>query len=156
MKLDIKGDEEIRATQQQLWDALNDPEVLTLCMPGCKSMTEIGENNYTVDLQLKVGAVGGGFGGEINLVDKNEPDHCRIVVSGGGTLGTGSGNAIFRITPTSEEEVCLLSYEGEGEVGGLVAGVGQRILGSVSKHLIKTFFKELRKYFTEPVTEITI
>ena len=70
MKLDIGGEETIRATVEQLWSALNDPLVLTRCIPGCKTMTEIAPDNYKVEMQLRVAAVGGSFEGEISLFDK--------------------------------------------------------------------------------------
>jgi carbon monoxide dehydrogenase subunit G len=146
MKLDIGGSETIQASVEALWVALNDPIVLTRCIPGCKSMTEIAPDNYTVDMQLRVAAVGGSFEGEIALFDKDEPKTCSIKVSGAGTLGHGSGTARFEITPEGPA-VSKLTYQGVGEIGGLVAGVGQRILGSVSKHLVGKFFTALRKEF---------
>ena len=148
MHVDLAGSEEIEATQQELWVGLNDPDVLTKCIPGCQSMTETGPDQYHVEMQLKVAAVGGSFDGTIGLSEKTPPEHCRITVSGEGTLGTGSGTAQFTIVETGPE-TCRLDYSGEGEIGGLVAGVGQRILGSVSKHLTKQFFKDLRKHFAE-------
>lgn len=149
MKLDIAGSERIDTGIESLWTALNDPAVLTRCIPGCKAMTETAPDAYKVDMQLRVAAVGGSFEGEISLADKEPPRNCRITVSGAGSLGHGSGEARFELTP--QEGGCLLSYQGTGEVGGLVAGVGQRILGSVSKHLIGRFFAALRKEF-EPGT----
>jgi uncharacterized protein len=153
MKLNIGGEETIGASVPELWAALNDPIVLTRCIPGCKSMTEAGPDAYLVLMELKVAAVGGSFEGQIVLSDKDEPRTCRITVSGGGTLGHGSGDAMFEIVPV-DAATCLLRYEGIGEVGGLVAGVGQRILGSVSKHLIGKFFTALRKDFEAQRTRL--
>jgi len=144
MKLDIGGSEVIETDVGTLWTALNDPDVLTLCIPGCKAMTETGPDAYSVDMQLKVAAIGGSFVGAIALHDKQPPLRCTITVSGGGTLGNGNGTARFEIQKEAPGR-CLLVYQGEGEIGGLVAGVGQRILGSVSKHLIKQFFTALKK-----------
>lgn len=146
MKLDIGGTETIAAPVEALWAALNDPAVLTRCIPGCKGMTETAPDSYKVDMQLRVAAVGGSFEGEISLSDKEPPRACRISVSGAGTLGHGNGEARFQIEPDGEG-ACRLVYQGVGEVGGLVAGVGQRILGSVSKHLVGRFFVALRKEF---------
>ncbi len=149
MKLDIGGSEAIQAPVEVLWQALNDPTVLTRCIPGCKSMTEIAPDAYKVEMQLKVAAVGGSFEGEIALSDKEPPKACSIKVSGAGTLGHGNGSARFEITPESAA-ISRLTYQGAGEIGGLVAGVGQRILGSVSKHLVGKFFTALRKEFEPP------
>jgi uncharacterized protein len=150
VKLDIGGNEAMPATVEALWTALNDPEVLTRCVPGCKSMTEIGPDSYKVDMQLKVAAVGGSFEGEISLSDKQAPRSCSIKVSGAGTLGHGNGTARFEIEPDGENGSKLI-FKGTGEIGGLVAGVGQRILAGVSKHLIGRFFVTLRKEFEQPI-----
>jgi carbon monoxide dehydrogenase subunit G len=117
-------------------------------------MTEIGPDAYKVDMQLKVAAVGGSFEGEISLSDKEPPRTCSIKVSGAGTLGHGNGSARFEIEPDGENG-CKLIYKGTGEIGGLVAGVGQRILASVSKHLIGRFFVALRKEFEQPINGTT-
>jgi len=66
---------------------LNDPQVLTRCVPGCKAMTEIAPDTYKLDMQLRVAAVSGSFEGEISLFDKAAADVCNIKVSGAGTLG---------------------------------------------------------------------
>lgn len=144
MKLDIGGNETFAVSKQQLWDALNDPDVLTRCIPGCKQMTEVAPDSYTVEMQLRVAAVGGSFEGAIALTDKVPPTTCNITVSGQGTLGNGKGEAKFDIVELDAGNV-RLDYQGEGEIGGLVAGVGQRILKSVSKNLIGRFFKALHK-----------
>lgn len=146
MKMELSGSEEIAASRQDLWDALQDPAVLTKCIPGCKEMTEIAPDDYEVKMQLKVAAVGGSFDGKVRLFDKDAPESCHITVSGGGTLGTGDGTAKFTIAEL-EPGKSRLDYEGEGEIGGLVAGVGQRVLKSVAKHLTKQFFTALKKHF---------
>ena len=126
MKLDIGGVETIQAPVEVLWKALNDPVVLTRCIPGCKTMTEIA------------------------LSDKEPPQACSIKVSGAGTLGHGNGSARFQIEPEGPD-ASRLTFQGAGEIGGLVAGVGQRILSSVSRHLVGRFFTALRKEFETPV-----
>lgn len=146
MKMELKGSEEIAASRQALWDGLNDPQVLTKCIPGCRSMRETGPDAYDVEMQLKVAAVGGSFSGAVSLHDKKEPESCRIELTGGGTLGTGRGSAEFTITGAGPDSA-LLEYSCSGEIGGLVAGVGQRVLGSVAKHLARQFFTALRKHY---------
>ena len=150
MKLDIGGTETIQASVETLWKALNDPVVLTRCIPGCKAMVEIAPDAYKVEMQLRVAAVGGSFEGEIALSDKEPPKTCNIKVSGAGTLGHGNGGARFEIA-SDGAGASRLTFQGVGEIGGLVAGVGQRILSSVSKHLVGRFFTALRKEFETPV-----
>jgi carbon monoxide dehydrogenase subunit G len=148
MKMELTGSEEIAVSVQQLWDGLQDPELLTKCIPGCQKMTETAPDEYDVKMQLKVAAVGGSFDGTVKLFDKTRPTTCRISVTGGGSLGTGEGTAKFTLTDTGPNSA-QLEYAGSGEIGGLVAGVGQRVLGSVSKHLTKQFFAALKKHFAE-------
>jgi carbon monoxide dehydrogenase subunit G len=143
MKLDINGEEKFDVGIDALWCALNDPAVLQTCIPGCKEMIPEGEDKFKLVLDLKVASVGGSFEGAIALSDKQPPANCKITVSGSGTLGHGEGQATFSLAPT--DGGTTMTYAGEGEIGGLVAGVGQRILKGVAKHLIKQFFAALRR-----------
>ena len=143
MKLDIGGEEKFDTGIDALWSALNDPAVLQKCIPGCKEMIPEGGDKFKLVLDLKVASVGGSFEGGIALSDKQPPAHCKITVSGAGSLGHGEGQAKFALAPA--ENGTTMSYAGEGEIGGLVAGVGQRILKGVAKHLIKQFFTALRR-----------
>ena len=144
MKLDIGGEERFAAPVDRLWQALNDPEVLTRCIPGCQRMIADGQDSYRVILNLKVASIGGNFEGAISLSDKMPPTQCRISVSGSGTLGQGTGHATFSLM-TEPDGATTMRYAGEGEMGGLVVGVGQRVLKGVAKHLIGRFFTALRK-----------
>jgi len=143
MKLDIGGEEKFDSGIETLWRALNDPAVLQKCVPGCKEMIPQGDDKFKLILNLKVASVGGSFEGAIALSDKQPPAHCKIAVSGSGTLGHGEGAATFSLAPA--DSGTTMTYAGEGEIGGLVAGVGQRILQGVAKHLIKQFFTALRR-----------
>jgi len=143
MKLDIGGEETFEVGIEAMWNALNNPAVLVKCIPGCKEMIPTGEDHFKLVLNLKIASVGGSFEGEISLSDKQPPTHCKVAVSGAGSLGHGTGLATFSLEPQAAS--CLMRYSGEGEIGGLVAGVGQRILKGVAKHLIALFFKALRR-----------
>jgi carbon monoxide dehydrogenase subunit G len=144
MKLDIGGEERFAVAGDRLWVVLNDPAVLTRCIPGCKAMIADGEDRFCVVLDLKVASVGGSFEGAIALSDKEPPTRCSLVVTGSGTLGHGTGHATFSLMP-QPDGTTTMSYVGEGEVGGLVVGVGQRMLRGVAKYLIGRFFTALRR-----------
>ena len=146
MKLDIGGEERFDAPLHTVWEAVNDPAVLQKCIPGCKEMIAEGEDRFRLVLNLKVASVGGSFEGAITLSDKVAPTECRIAVTGSGTLGHGEGSATFSLAP-SDDGGTVMRYGGEGEIGGLVAGVGQRILKGVAKHLVGQFFAGLRREF---------
>ena len=148
MKLDIGGEETFEVPLETLWRALNDPAVLKKCIPGCKDMIAQGGERFKLLLDLKVASVGGSFEGEISLSDKIPPTQCKVAVSGSGTLGQGSGSAMFLLAV--EPGRTIMRYTGEGEIGGLVAGVGQRILKGVAKHLVGQFFTALRREVSTP------
>ena len=148
MKLDIGGEETLAAPIAEVWRLINDPAVLTRCIPGCKSMTQTAPDTYAVDMQLKVASVSGSFAGAVALADKAEPTRCRLTLSGGGTLGHAKGEASLELSALDAASTKLI-YKGEGEIGGLVAGVGQRILKGVAKHLVGQFFTQFRKVTAE-------
>ena len=143
MKLKLSGSETIDVSSKFLWNAIIDPKILKECIPGCHEMNEVANGEYKILLNLKVGAVGGSFDGKVKLSDQNPPISCKLHLSGGGTLGTGIGFANI-IIDEKVKGTSLMSYEGEGEVGGLVAGVGQRVLLGVAKHLVKKFFSSFK------------
>ena len=143
MKLKLSGSEEIDISSELLWNAIIDPKILKQCIPGCLEMKELNDGEYNIVLNLKVGAVGGNFNGKVKLSDQNQPISCNLHISGGGTLGVGKGYAKI-IIDEKVKGASLMSYEGEGEVGGLVAGVGQRVLLGVAKHLVKKFFSSFK------------
>ena len=151
MKLNFSGEETIEVAPQTLWDAAIDPEILQKVVPGCREMRSLGEAEYIMALDLKVAAVGGSFEGKIKLVDMHPPARCQINVSGEGTLGTGTGTTSVMIADGGDGK-STISYEANGDIGGLVAGVGQRVLMGVAKHLTRQFFSSLKKQFTDPST----
>ncbi|MEL0042453.1 MAG: carbon monoxide dehydrogenase subunit G [Candidatus Puniceispirillum sp.] len=146
MKLELGGEETINTSPDSLWESVIDPVVLQRAIPGCISMVETEPGHYVMTLELKVAAVGGSFEGSVALSDMDPPRACVITVSGSGTLGTGTGSATVTISETDDGNA-KIAYQASGEVGGLVAGVGQRILMGVAKHLVRQFFAALKKEF---------
>ena len=146
MDLQVIGKETINVGPSKLWDAVIDPVVLQKVIPGCVAMNETSPGEYNIFLELKVAAVGGSFEGVVCLSDMNPPNNCLITVSGSGTLGTGTGTANIEIVE-SGDDAATITYQADGEVSGLVAGVGQRVLMGVAKHLVRQFFTSLKKEF---------
>ena len=146
MNLNLTGTESIQTNPSRLWEAVIDPAVLQRSIPGCINMDELAPGEYTITLELKVAAIGGNFEGSVKLSEMNPPNSCLINVSGDGTLGIGKGTARITIT-ANEDDTARITYEAEGEVSGLVAGVGQRVLMGVAKHLVRQFFTALKKEF---------
>ena len=98
MNIELNGSEQINTSPANLWESVIDPAVLQRAIPGCINMTETGEGQYQMTLELKVAAVGGSFEGAVSLSEMNPPNSCIITVLGSGTLGTGGGNATVAIT----------------------------------------------------------
>jgi carbon monoxide dehydrogenase subunit G len=138
--MDMQGSRQLAVTQQQAWDALNDPEVLKACIPGCDKVEATGENQYAVGLALKIGPVAARFAGRITLSEINPPHRYTIAFDGqGGGAGFGKGNSSVKLVPN--EAGCELSYTVHAQVGGKVAQLGQRLIDGAAKSMAEDFFK---------------
>lgn len=145
MALELKGERALPVGKAELWRLLNDPQVLARTIPGCNSVERLGEDRYRMGLKLQVANVSGEYMGEVEIRDKREPDRYVLAVSGEGSIGFMRGEAAFDLEARGEGE-SLLRYTGKAEVGGVVAGVGQRVLGGVARFLVGRFFKQLEQH----------
>ena len=138
--MDMQGSRQLAITQQQAWDALNDPEVLKACIPGCDKVEPTGENQYAIGMSVKVGPVSAKFAGKISLNDIVPPKSYSINFEGqGGAAGFGKGNSAVTLTPN--DAGCLLDYTVHATVGGKIAQLGQRLIDGVAKSMAEDFFK---------------
>jgi carbon monoxide dehydrogenase subunit G len=138
--MDMQGARQLAITQQQAWDALNDPAVLKACIPGCDKVEPSGENQYTIGMSLKIGPVSAKFTGKITLSDINPPASYKINFEGqGGPAGFGKGDSAVTLTPN--EAGCELAYTVHASVGGKIAQLGQRLIDGAAKAMAEDFFK---------------
>lgn len=138
--MDMQGNRSLAITQQQAWDALNDPEVLKACIPGCDKVEATGENQYAIGMALKVGPVSARFAGKILLSDIVAPEAYKINFEGqGGVAGFGKGTAAVKLTPNGSG--CELDYTVHATVGGKIAQLGQRLIDGTAKAMSEDFFK---------------
>ena len=138
--MDMQGNRALAVTQQQAWDALNDPEVLRACIRGCDKFEPAGENQYAAGVAVKVGPLAARFTGKIGLADVKPPDSYTISFDGqGGAAGFGKGNA--RVTLTPQGTGCELAYTVQARVGGKIAQLGQRLVDGAAKSMAEDFFK---------------
>ncbi len=137
----IEGTQELRALRARVYAALIDPQVLQRCIPGCESLEKTGEDAYLITIKAGIGAIKGTFKGNVRLEDMRAPEHYRIVVEGKGGPGFVKGSGDFDL----EERwgVTIIKYTGEMQVGGAVAGVGQRMIEGAAKMMASRFFKAL-------------
>jgi len=138
--MDMQGSRQLAITQQQAWDALNDPNVLKTCIPGCDKVEPSGENQFTIGMALKIGPVSAKFAGKITLSDIQAPSSYKINFEGqGGPAGFGKGDAAVTLTPNIEG--CELAYTVHASVGGKIAQLGQRLIDGAAKAMAEDFFK---------------
>ncbi len=154
--MDMQASRQLAVTQQQAWDALNDPAVLKACIPGCDKVEATGENAYAIGMALKIGPVSAKFKGNITLSDINPPASYKLSFEGqGGPAGFGKGSAEVQLTPNSAG--CELAYIVHASVGGKVAQLGQRLIDGAAKSMAEDFFKrfdeEMQKHHPQAYAE---
>src|SRR6266513_2381300 len=137
----LEGSYDVKAPRSKVWAAFLDPETLRQAIPGCEKLESIGNDEYKATLKIGVAAVKGTFEGKVRLSDKKAPDSYRLAAEGSG--GPGFVKADTLITLTEIDGGTRVSYSADVQVGGLVAGVGQRMLGGVSKMMADQFFGKM-------------
>ncbi|CEH30878.1 hypothetical protein AM501_27910 [Aneurinibacillus migulanus] len=141
--MNVNGEVIVKASKEDVWKALNDPETLKKATPGCKSLTEIEPDCYKAEISVGIAAVRGDYESMIKILDKNEPDRYRLVMSANSPMGFVEGDATVELV--HEDMKTYIKYNGVAQVGGKVAGVGQRMLSGVAKLIVKDFFKKIAK-----------
>ena len=157
--MDMQGSRHLAVTQEQAWSALNDPEVLKACIPGCDKVEPTGENQYAISMAVKVGPVSARFNGKINLLDVTPPASYTLAFEGqGGAAGFGKGSAKVNLAPGLQGTGCELNYTAQAQVGGKIAQVGQRLVDGVARSMAEEFFRRFddemqRRHPQAPVAE---
>jgi len=162
--MEMQASRPLAVGQQQAWDALNDPEVLKACIPGCDKVEATGEHQYAVGMALKIGPVSARFAGKITLSDIVPPQSYTIAFDGqGGVAGFGKGQAQVRLEALPPDALgqpcCALHYQVQAQVGGKIAQLGQRLIDGAAKGMAEDFFKrfdeEMRRRHprAEPLAE---
>ena len=130
------------ADREKVWNMLLSPDILADCIPGCRSFEPAGEDTYKVDMRVGVAAVRGNYSGSVTIADKERLQSYRMVVSGRGAGGSVRGEGV--LTFADIEGGTQVSIEGDAQVTGVVARVGQRLMGNASRMLINQFFTCLK------------
>ncbi|MBI1181949.1 MAG: carbon monoxide dehydrogenase [Alphaproteobacteria bacterium] len=137
--MDISGEYRIPAPRPQVWEALNDPDVLGQCIPGCESIEKTSDTEMNAVVQAKVGPVSAKFSGAVTLEDMDPPNGYTIRGEGkGGVAGFAKGTA--RVDLADEGDATLLTYKVDATVGGKLAQVGARLVGSTVRKMADEFF----------------
>jgi hypothetical protein len=120
-----------------------DPQAIAKVLPGCEQLETVGEDTYRATMKIGVAAVKGTYTGSVQLVDKTPPSAYRMLIDGSGSPGFVKGEAHVTLTPQGEQTV--LAYEADTQVGGLIATVGQRIVGGAARLVVNQALKKLEE-----------
>ena len=157
MAMEIEGEELISASNDRVWAALNDPEVLRACIPGCESLTATSPTGMSAIVSVKIGPIKARFTGEITLNDINPPNSYRIEGQGkGGIAGFAKGGAFVELT-TEGANTTKLTYKVRADVGGKLAQLGSRLILSTARKLTGEFFGNFDRVVgqAETITDVS-
>ena len=142
--MEMTGEQLIPLPQEATWAALNDPQILKECIPGCESITRTGDQEYEVLMTAKVGPVSAKFKGKMTVADADPPRAYTLRFEGqGGVAGFARGEAAIALSP--EGQATRLAYTAKATVGGKLAQVGARLIDGVAKQLAGKFFENFNK-----------
>ena len=125
-------------TPAHVWDLLMDPQAISSCLPGCEAFEPLGEDRYRVVLTAGVAAITGSFEGTVEMADKDPPVSYRLTVDGRGRPGFVKGEAT--VTLVDDDGGVTIRVAGVAQAGGLIAQVGQRLLGATARMMMDRFF----------------
>lgn len=153
--MDIKGEYRIANTRQRVWLALNDPEVLGRCIPGCESLEKVSDEEMRAKVMAAIGPVRSRFNTTLTLESPNPPASYRLVgVSKGGAAGFGKGSADVELI--EEGEITVLRYDARFKVGGKLAQVGSRLVLGATKKTADDFFANFSRELDPGATRIEV
>ena len=138
----MSGEFRVPTDRETVWRALNDPEVLKACLPGCQEIEKTSETEMTATLTIRVGPVKATFAGGVTFSDLDPPNGYTLTGQGqGGAAGFASGEARVRLV--EDDGATVVQYECDAKVGGKLAQIGSRLIDSTAKKLAKQFFDSL-------------
>lgn len=139
--MEMTGEYRIPAPREKVWEALNDPEVLAKCIPGCQELNKESDTELSAKVKSKVGPVSATFSGKVTLSDIDPPNGYRIFGEGtGGVAGFAKGGADIKLADEGDETV--LTYNATAQVGGKLAQIGSRLIDSTAKKMANEFFSK--------------
>lgn len=137
----LEGEQTLSGSPERVWDILLDPDTISSILPGCKEFEQTGEDQYRGVIEAKVGPISSTYRTQFKVRDKDYPRGYRLEVEGQGTGGFVNGGA--RITLEGQDGQTLMRYSGDANVGGRIARVGQRLVDTVAKMMVRQGFKDL-------------
>jgi carbon monoxide dehydrogenase subunit G len=143
----VAGGYSLPVAPEQAYRLLQDPAILAKCIPGCEGLERIGEGEYAMKMKMGIASVSGRFDGKVRIADQKPPVSFRLIVEGAGKIGFMKGDGTLALAAGSGGTD--VKFEGEVQVGGAIANVGQRLIETTAKMIIKRFFDKLAEEATE-------
>jgi carbon monoxide dehydrogenase subunit G len=148
----LNGENKINASPEEVWLALNDPEVLKKCIPGCDTLEKLSDTAFKATVTTKIGPVQAKFNGEVELQDLDPPNGYTISGKGsGGVAGNARGSAKVKLE--KDGDGTKLSYDVDAQVTGKLAQLGSRLIDSTAKMLAGQFFNKFEQLVSKPAEE---
>jgi len=144
----VEGEHLFKAPPQQVWDLFRDTDVMAAALPGTEKMESVGDNKYEAIMNVRVGPVTGEFSGQLVISNEKFPESYTMTVDGRGKPGFLKGSGDITLLDQGESGT-LMKYVGEVQIGGKLAGVGQRLIDTVSKSIINQAFETLDRVLEE-------
>jgi carbon monoxide dehydrogenase subunit G len=139
--MDLTGDYRIPAPRETVWAALNNPDILKICIPGCEELNKTSDTEFVARVVAKIGPVKARFGGKVTLSDLDPPTGYTITGEGqGGAAGFAKGGAKVRLEPADGGAATILSYSADAQIGGKLAQIGSRLVEGTARKLADEFF----------------
>ena len=140
----VAGECVFNGPREKVWELVRDPEVLATALPGTQSLNQVSENEYEGEIHVRVGPVAGVFSGRVVASDEVPPESYTLTVEGKGAPGFAKGTGHVQLVDQGDGTT-LMKYEGEVQIGGKIASVGQRLLDTASKSMIRQGLETLNK-----------
>ena len=137
----ISGSHILAVPQERAYQVLQDPDVLARCMPGCEALIRTGDDEYQMKMKMALASFSGLFDGSVKIVEPEPPVSFRLIVEGKGKIGFMKGDGKLKLSP--EGNGTQVAYEGDVQVGGTLAAVGQRLIDTTARMMINRFFDKL-------------
>lgn len=140
----IEGEYTFDSAREDVWKLVRDPEALAACLPGAQSVKQVSDNEFAGEIVVRIGPIAGSFAGRILVANEVPPVSCTLTVEGAGKVGFLKGSGDIVLSEQAARKT-LMKYTGEVQVGGKVAGVGQRLFDTVSKSMVKQGLDKLNE-----------
>jgi carbon monoxide dehydrogenase subunit G len=140
----IEGEYVFDGSREEVWELVRDPEVLITALPGAQSLEQVGENEYEGKMNVRVGPVAGLFSGRVVVSNEVPPESYTLTVEGRGAPGFAKGSGDVHLIDQGDGTT-LIKYEGEVQIGGRLASVGQRLIDTASKSMTRQGLDALNK-----------